>query len=391
LKIGTTSLRSKRASPRPSILPLSTSRKRASILSQLAAAESTMGSHDSAIVVDDDPILPIQGVTVCSPPVSEKSRDRSSKGIVPRARLQSVSFEFLTHKTDSVLSKSTEATMASSPPPFLKPITSPVFTLHGSIDFPTTNVGIKQLADEMLEQNFNSNSTKQNQVSPSKTPKYTQSLPRTIITGQEMSASLLIHEWFTSVHGASGPATPVEDKPTSPRKNSLSTYDLKPPGNLSRSPSRTATLAKRPSFPTPTKIRIQNTRSWRSPDTWDANSANPDTPSATSMHGSPIRDQGVVQSPMSTLDLHAVQREMAKMAAASPHIISVRLKEDWGSSVDASFYKELEMEKQRWMLSALRTLNKPAIDSSINGGEGQKILALYESQGMYAFSARTEI
>ena len=94
---------------------------------------------------------------------------------------------------------------------------------------------------------------------------------------------------------------------------------------------------------------------------------------------------------MSTLDLHAVQREMAKMAAASPHIISVRLKEDWGSSVDASFYKELEMEKQRWMLSALRTLNKPAIDSSINGGEGQKILALYESQGMYAFSARTEI
>lgn len=88
-----------------------------------------------------------------------------------------------------------------------------------------------------------------------------------------------------------------------------------------------------------------------------------------------------------SMDLHGMQREIRRMIAATPDTILLRLKESWGPSHDAVLYKELEMEKKRWMLSALHNLDPPGLDDSTSGpyktvaAKAHKILALYESQG----------
>jgi hypothetical protein len=82
------------------------------------------------------------------------------------------------------------------------------------------------------------------------------------------------------------------------------------------------------------------------------------------------------------------------MEAAGPRIVLERLKEEWTEVTDATIYKELEFEKQLWMLTALRFLSK---NSNETGGsvekldteEGSpkvslapsKVLSLHESQG----------
>ncbi|PNH27100.1 hypothetical protein VD0002_g3759 [Verticillium dahliae] len=89
-----------------------------------------------------------------------------------------------------------------------------------------------------------------------------------------------------------------------------------------------------------------------------------------------------------SLNLSGVQREVKSMAVASPETRLVRLTESWGVSDEANLYKELEMEKKRWMLSSLDNLDKPIdIDPAkhvpwkITAAKAKKVLALYESQG----------
>jgi len=88
-----------------------------------------------------------------------------------------------------------------------------------------------------------------------------------------------------------------------------------------------------------------------------------------------------------SLDLRDMQREIRKMAAASHQNVLQRLTEEWERSQDASFYKELEMEKKRWMMSALHNMEGHfRMDSRSETGRRAspgpvKILALYESQG----------
>ena len=73
------------------------------------------------------------------------------------------------------------------------------------------------------------------------------------------------------------------------------------------------------------------------------------------------------------------------MDAASPKIILERLKEEWIGVADASIYRELELERQLWMLAALRTLH--ADDIPVPDGVcspavvTRKILSLYENKG----------
>lgn len=85
-----------------------------------------------------------------------------------------------------------------------------------------------------------------------------------------------------------------------------------------------------------------------------------------------------------------MQREVKRMAAAGPIIILRRLQEEWKNTPDANWYKEMEMEKKRYMLSALYNMD---IITDLPGDERQlssprtvprvqKILALYETAGM---------
>jgi hypothetical protein len=70
------------------------------------------------------------------------------------------------------------------------------------------------------------------------------------------------------------------------------------------------------------------------------------------------------------------------MEAASDRIVLERLKEQWACVDDAVLYQELELEKQQWMLSALRrrAVDSPSIRELENEGVS-KVLALYENHG----------
>lgn len=75
------------------------------------------------------------------------------------------------------------------------------------------------------------------------------------------------------------------------------------------------------------------------------------------------------------------------MEAASPKIVVQHLKGECIEIADASVYRELELEKQLWMLSALRTLekkrcgSKSAVNLVDEPSQPIKILSLYENHG----------
>lgn len=71
------------------------------------------------------------------------------------------------------------------------------------------------------------------------------------------------------------------------------------------------------------------------------------------------------------------------MESASPKIILERLKEEWLEVADASVYRELELEKQLWMLTALRGLKKRGNEDMEGSMSSRlKLLSLYENHGM---------
>ena len=77
------------------------------------------------------------------------------------------------------------------------------------------------------------------------------------------------------------------------------------------------------------------------------------------------------------------------MTAASAHLAIARMNEDWGASDLGSFYREVEMERKRWMLSALDRINKldkkaETTEEAKPGDESttsQLLLLLFETQG----------
>ncbi|CZR67390.1 uncharacterized protein PAC_17289 [Phialocephala subalpina] len=104
------------------------------------------------------------------------------------------------------------------------------------------------------------------------------------------------------------------------------------------------------------------------------------------------------KSPTTSPEILQLQRSMRRMGAASKKIILERLREEWTEVADASVYRELELEKQMWMLTALRSLDgRRSLDgvrpgeersgsqqgeerrSSTSGIEGSKVLSLFEN------------
>jgi hypothetical protein len=134
-----------------------------------------------------------------------------------------------------------------------------------------------------------------------------------------------------------------------------------------------------------TTFKPNNPDSWKPPDAWDCGPVDAPAPSIHEV----IEEPDKTEDDALAMDLQGMQREMRRMAAASDEIVLQRLREVWGTSTDAALYKELEMEKKRWMLSALHHMDTPSIDTSrpspgkVASGNVQKILALYESQCKY--------
>jgi len=130
------------------------------------------------------------------------------------------------------------------------------------------------------------------------------------------------------------------------------------------------------------RFRNGNADAWRPPDAWDCPPPESPRPHIEDMITYTQDDDSTSMA----LDLAGMQREVKRMAAAGPQIVLLRLREEWDSSTDAALYKELEMEKKRWMLSALHNMDPPPVASAESGPKDQKILAFFETQGK---SART--
>ncbi|KAK2058126.1 hypothetical protein LY76DRAFT_67978 [Colletotrichum caudatum] len=140
-----------------------------------------------------------------------------------------------------------------------------------------------------------------------------------------------------------------------------------------------------------TAFKPNNPDAWKPPDEWDYSPA-PGARSPViedSIEDTLEVDDGLAMS----MDLNSMQREIRRMAAASHSIRLLRLKEVWGDTTDANLYKELEMEKKRWMLSSLHNMdkqeneNQEAHADKITPAKAKKVLALYEAQATTSYLA----
>ncbi|GKT48879.1 uncharacterized protein ColSpa_09060 [Colletotrichum spaethianum] len=140
-----------------------------------------------------------------------------------------------------------------------------------------------------------------------------------------------------------------------------------------------------------TAFKPNNPDAWKPPDAWDCGpSPEVRTPMVEDVIGETLEvDDGLAMS----MDLGSMQREIRRMAAASHSIRLLRLKEVWGDTTDANLYKELEMEKKRWMLSTLHNMDKQADQNQavhpdkITPAKAKKVLALYETQATTSYLA----
>ncbi|KAK2602700.1 hypothetical protein N8I77_009209 [Diaporthe amygdali] len=148
---------------------------------------------------------------------------------------------------------------------------------------------------------------------------------------------------------------------------------------------------------------------WKAPEVWEYSASEPDL-SPTDESVVPTGSEELNQL---ALDLASMQREATRMLAAGPRAILLRLKEKWagielhqtlGNEVEnaqehidiavdqALMYKELEMDRKRWMLSALHhmetnldassVISKPKVKPKV-----QKVLSLFDSQAATSYLA----
>ncbi|KAF5520548.1 hypothetical protein CGCA056_v008575 [Colletotrichum aenigma] len=208
-------------------------------------------------------------------------------------------------------------------------------------------------------------------------------LPRT--TENEL-AGMVSHVTIT--------AEPVkEEPPTPPRSPAIQPQTpafVDSPVNLfPGQPTPRQSLRRVPSWTT--SFKPNNPDAWKPPDAWDCSPAEVRTP----MMDDVIEETPELETGLSlSMDLNGMQREVRRMAAASSSIRLLRLKEVWGDTNDASLYKELEMEKKRWMLSSLHNMDKPMdtdqtrnAPNKITPAKARKVLALYETQATTSYLA----
>ncbi|KAL2074556.1 hypothetical protein VTL71DRAFT_8334 [Oculimacula yallundae] len=119
---------------------------------------------------------------------------------------------------------------------------------------------------------------------------------------------------------------------------------------------------------------------WKPPETWECDSGSPKFPQRrTSTTLRPIKEKRHKVPPS---EITHLQRSIHRMEAASSKIVLERLKEEWVGVADASVYRELELEKQLWMLTALRTLKSRSSSEAVVASAGSrptKVLSLYEN------------
>ncbi|OLN97624.1 hypothetical protein CCHL11_01187 [Colletotrichum chlorophyti] len=214
-------------------------------------------------------------------------------------------------------------------------------------------------------------------------------LPRTL---ENDVAGMVSHISITAEPIKEEPPTP----PRSPAPNPIVATVVTPatidtPVNLFPGP-RTPKRSLRRVASWTTSFKPNNPDAWKPPDAWDCG---PLPEARTPMIEDPIEETPEPDAGLSmSMDLNGMQREIRRMAAASNSIRLVRLKEVWGDTTDANLYKELEMEKKRWMLSSLHNMDKSTGADQTRGAsnkiapvKAKKVLALYETQATTSYLA----
>lgn len=141
----------------------------------------------------------------------------------------------------------------------------------------------------------------------------------------------------------------------------------------------------------PVTVRSHNGDKWRPPDTWECpnfpteGEASSKSPTSTTSRSRTPKER---KASSGLSDLAHLRRSIRRMEAASAKIMLERLKEEWLEVADAAVYRELELEKQLWMLCALRCLYKkkelgqtvsPVLKTTAKPG---MLLSLYENYGL---------
>jgi hypothetical protein len=195
-----------------------------------------------------------------------------------------------------------------------------------------------------------------------------------------MSVSLQTQKWLASIYESNSSTQPASFE-ADRRIASPDFLASRPPATPNDSDESKPFAIPPPKYHT--VFRVNKPDAWRPPDAWDCSPTVEIPPPLASDDLHRVIDNS--DNDMS-MDLASMQREVKRMASASPQIILLRLKEQWGCVQDATFYRELEMEKKRWMLSALNHVDvarsgvRPAQPPSL-AHRNQKILALFESKG----------
>jgi len=130
--------------------------------------------------------------------------------------------------------------------------------------------------------------------------------------------------------------------------------------------------------------------SWKPPVAWHCPHDEPETSEITPWKSLELPFQleekgaGVAKlQEFPLMEVNYLQRSIGIMEAASPNIVLQRLKEEWVGA-DASVSLRLELEKQFWMLSALRLQSASSSDPRSADplvSKHTKALSLYENYG----------
>ncbi|KAL5327096.1 hypothetical protein ACEPPN_004787 [Leptodophora sp. 'Broadleaf-Isolate-01'] len=208
----------------------------------------------------------------------------------------------------------------------------------------------------------------------------TQSTEVTVSSRESVKAA---EQTATVVHISASGTVPVLVKDLSGKASPPSTFEFPLPITASpKTPPKDTVRSERVNQRTglPITKRAQPSYTWKPPETWECDGGTPKVPqrrSSTTLR--PIKERRHKVPPT---EIAHLQRSIRRMEAASPKIILERLKEEWVEVADAFVYRELELEKQLWMLTALRTLkNKSSSEETVvsTGSKPTKVLSLYEN------------
>ncbi|KAM5349370.1 hypothetical protein ACJ41O_005875 [Fusarium nematophilum] len=157
---------------------------------------------------------------------------------------------------------------------------------------------------------------------------------------------------------------------------SLKSRSTKPPPLPStprRVPSSTASL------------RREYTDGWKPPEAWAC------TPTTEAPTETPLEDEGSQSGAKFSVDANPMQHEVRRLATESNVTRLLRLKGVWGTLNNPDSWKDLDVEKAQWMLSAMFHMNQSGdlcqMGKDDTVSKTKRVLALYETPAATSYIA----